>query len=155
MSGELSHSYSIYIQATPEQVWEALTTPKFTTQYFPGHAAESDWQPGSDYVMRNPTDGSVMFEGKVVESDPPRRLVQTVSFKRNPAFEDHEEMTIAWDVEQFGEACRVTIGHRGSDSDAKLLERLTGHCPDMMSGLKTLLETGRPLHIGQRVAAEA
>jgi uncharacterized protein YndB with AHSA1/START domain len=155
MSSELTHSYSVFIKATPQQVWEALTTSRFTTQYNFGSAVTSDWRPGSDYAMTSPDGASVMYDGKVLVADPPRRLVQTVNVKFDPALAGHKEMTISWDVEQFGETCQVTIGHRGSDSDATLFEMLTSHCPHVMSGLKTLLETGKPLHIGQHVAAQA
>lgn len=153
MSSEITDRYAIFIKATPEAVWEAVTAPRFTTQYFPGGALESDWQRGSRYTRTAP-DGSVMYDGTVLESDPPRRLVQSVTF-RNPAFAGHKELTIAWDVEPAGEACRVTISHFGSASDAQLLETVTGHCPHMMSGLKTLLETGAPLHIDEPAASGA
>lgn len=155
MNNELSHTYSIFIQAAPEQVWEGLTDPRFTVEYNFGSAARSDWRPGSDYAMTSPDGTSVMYDGKVLVSEPPRHLVQTVNIRFDPAFAGHREMTIDWEVEQFGDACQVTISHRGSDSDAKLFTMLTDHCPHVMSGLKTLLETGKPLHIGQRVAAEA
>jgi uncharacterized protein YndB with AHSA1/START domain len=155
MSRELKHSYSIFIQATPQQVWEALTTSRFTTQYYFNSAVESDWRVGSDYVMTSPDRATVKFEGKVLQSDPPRHLVQTVNVKWDPALVGHKEMTIGWDIEQFGETCRVTISHRGFDSDAKLFAMLTGQCPHLLSGMKTLLETGKPIHIGKPVAAGA
>jgi uncharacterized protein YndB with AHSA1/START domain len=155
VSSELKHSYSIFIQATPQQVWEALTISRFTTQYFFNSAVESDWKKGSDYAMTSPDGAIVKFEGRILASDPPRRLFQTVNVKWDPALVGHQEMTIDWDIEQFGETCRVTISHRGSDSDARLFEMLTGHCPDVLSGMKTLLETGKPLRIGPRVGAEA
>jgi uncharacterized protein YndB with AHSA1/START domain len=154
MSSELVHSYSVFIQATPEQVWEALTTSRFTTQYNFGSAVTSDWRAGSDYAMTTADGASVMYDGKVVVADPPRHLVQTVNIKFDPALAGHKEMTIGWDIEQFGEACQATITHRGFDSDANLFEMLTSHCPHVLSGLKTLLETGKPLRIGQRAAAE-
>ena len=152
MSSKLEHSYQIIIQATPEQVWQALTDTRFTTQYFPGTAVESDWQPGSDYVQKR--GDAVAFDGKVVVSDRPRRLVQTVHVKFDPAVMGHKEITLSWDIEQMGESCMLTIGHEGSESDRKLFEHLTGHCPHTLSGIKTLLETGKPLSMPQPVAAE-
>ncbi len=151
--GELQHSYSVFIRATPEQVWEALTTSSFTTQYYFGSAVESDWRVGSDYRMTDPTGTSVTFDGKVLEADRPRRLVQSVNVKFDPAFRGHGELSISWDVEQYGETCLVTIGHRGTDSDARLFHMLTSHCPHVLSGLKTLLETGTPLRIGKPASA--
>jgi hypothetical protein len=95
-----------------------------------------------------------MYEGKVLESDRPRRLVQTVNF-RDPRFAGHQEMTIEWDIEQMGEACKVKISHRGSGRDARMIETLTSYCPTMLSGIKTLLETGQPLHIAEPLASAA
>jgi uncharacterized protein YndB with AHSA1/START domain len=155
MGHELIHRYSIFIKATPQQVWEALTDPRFTTQYNFGSAAKSDWRTGSGYVMTSADGASVMYDGTVLVSDPPRQLVQSVNIKFDPAHVGHREMVISWDVEQFGETCQVTISHRAFDSEAQLFEMLTGHCPHLMSGLKTLLETGEPLHIGQRTTAQA
>jgi uncharacterized protein YndB with AHSA1/START domain len=152
MSNKLEHSYQIIIQATPEQVWQALTDARFTTQYFPNTAVESDWQAGSDYSHKR--GDAVAFDGKVVVSDRPRRLVQTVHMKFDPAVIGHKEITLSWDIEQMGESCMLTIGHEGSESDRKLFEHLTGHCPHTLSGIKTLLETGKPLSIPQPVAAE-
>ena len=143
MSGKLQHKYQIIIQATQDQVWEALTNSRFTTQYFPNTAVESDWQPGSDYIHTR--GNAVSFEGRVVVSDRPRRLVQTVHVKFDPAVIGHREITLSWDVEQVGESCLVTVRHEGYESDAKLFERLTGHCPYTLSGMKTVLETGKPL----------
>ncbi|MDJ0458060.1 SRPBCC domain-containing protein [Arthrobacter sp. NQ7] len=155
MSDELSHSYSVFIRATPQQVWEALTDPDLTVQYNFGSAAKSDWRTGSHYAMTSADGSSVMYDGRVLLSNEPRQLVQTVNIKFDRAHIGHKEMTISWDIEQFGETCQVTISHRGPDSEAQLFEVLTSHCPNLMSGLKTLLETGKPLHIGQSATALA
>lgn len=148
MSHELELRYSIYIQASPEQIWEALTEPRLSTQYFPYAAIGGEWRAGSDYAMRH-TDGSVVYEGKVLQADRPRLLLQTVNMKAIPAFVGHKEFTLEWLVEQFGDACKLTILHRGSE--AKVIETLASHCPDTASGIKTLLETGKPLRIANRV----
>ena len=153
MGHDLEHSYSIYVKASPEQVWEGLTESTFTTRYFPYAATQSDWRVGSEYVMTRAGGASVVYDGKVLVSDRPRQLVQTVNIKFDPSLVGHKEMTISWDIEQFGEACRVTITHRGAGPDTKLFNMLVSHCPDLMSGLKTLLETGMPLQIGEGVEA--
>lgn len=155
MSRDLEHSYSIYIKGNPEQVWKGLTSSRFTTQYFPYAAARSDWREGSDYAMTTADGSRELYSGKVLVSDRPRRLVESVNIKFDPSLVGHKEMTITWEIAQFGEACRVTIIHRAADSEAKPFGMLTSHCPDLMSGLKTLLETGHPLHIGDRVEAKA
>jgi activator of Hsp90 ATPase-like protein len=66
--------YVTYIAASPEQVWAALTSSEFTTQYFFGRSVESDWKTGSPWILRMP-DGRIDVRGEVRESDPPRKLV--------------------------------------------------------------------------------
>jgi uncharacterized protein YndB with AHSA1/START domain len=152
---QLEHSYSIFIRATPEQVWQALTDPALTTRYYFGGAMQSDWRAGSEYRLTSPDGAGVQFEGTVLEAEPGRHLVQSVHIKFDPAFIGHDDMSIAWDIEPFGEACRVTIWHRGAPTTATLFAILTSHCPDLLSGMKTLLETGTPLSIGQPSRAGA
>ena len=65
--------YVIYIAATPEKIWAALTTPEFTTAYFLGAAIEIEPKEGGAFVMRKP-DGTIDVSGEVVEWSPPRRL---------------------------------------------------------------------------------
>ena len=153
MGDGLKHSYEILIQATPEQVWEALTKSEYTTRYFPGTSVDGDWRRGSHYAHKR-ADGAVAFDGTVIEADPPRRLVQSVHFQTFPEFQGHQEFTLRWDIEPLGGACRVTVTHQGPESVARLFDRLTPHCSWTLSGMKTLLETGKPLSIEQPVAAE-
>jgi uncharacterized protein YndB with AHSA1/START domain len=153
MTSELTHSYDILIQATPEQVWDALTKSEFTTRYFPATSVDSTWQSGSHYAhLRG---GTVAFEGKVVDADPPRRLVETVNFKAFPEWVGHEEFILRWDIEPMGDSCKVTVTHEGPESVGRLFDRVTPQCPVTLSGMKTLLETGKPLSVGQPVAAKS
>lgn len=153
MSSQLEHSYPIVVRATPEQVWEALTTPKFTTQYFFGLSAESDWQPGSAYAMRQ--GDTTAYDGTVLVAERPLRLLQTVNVKFHPILTNHEELSLQWDIEQLGDSCVVTVTHKGSASDAEIFAYVTSTCPELLSGLKKLLETGRPLVRDHPVTAGA
>ncbi|MFN2582739.1 MAG: SRPBCC domain-containing protein [Candidatus Dormibacteria bacterium] len=144
MSNQLEHTYRVVIQTTPRQVWDALTTSKFTTQYYFGLSAESDWRSGSPYVMTRR--GETAFDGTVVHSEPSRRLLQTVNVKFLP-MTNQEELTIQWDIEPLGEACSVAITHKGSSVDAELFAQVTAACPELLCGLKTLLESGRSLRM--------
>ena len=152
---QLEHSYSIFVRATPDQVWQALTDPALTTQYYFGGAMQSDWRVGSEYRLATPDGTNVQFEGAVLEAEPGRRLAQSVHIKFDPEFIGHDEMSIAWDIEPFGEACRVTIWHRGAPTTAKLFALVTSRCPDLLSGMKTLLQTGTPLRISEPTQAGA
>jgi uncharacterized protein YndB with AHSA1/START domain len=152
VSDQLVDTYRIVVQATPEQVWEALTTSRFTTQYYFGLAAESEWQSGSAYAMRR--GDTTAFDGTVVDSARPHRLLQTVRVKFLP-ITNQEELTIRWDIEPLGDACSVAITHQGSSVDAELFAQVTSTCPELLSGLKTLLETGRPLRMDHPAAIGA
>jgi uncharacterized protein YndB with AHSA1/START domain len=152
VSDQLVDTYRIVVQATPEQVWEALTTPSFTTQYYFGLSAESDWQSGSAYAMRR--GDATAFDGTVLHSERPRRLLQTVKVRFLP-ITNTEEMTIEWGIEPLGEACSVAITHKGSSADAELFAEVTNTCPELLSGLKTLLETERPLRMDHPAAVGA
>ncbi|BCT78017.1 hypothetical protein SCMU_38590 [Sinomonas cyclohexanicum] len=146
MDGEFSHTYSAFIKASPGRVWEALTDPSQTVQYFPYQEVRSEWRDGSDVAYTGP-DGTVRASGTVVEADEPRRLVLTVNadgFSQSPS---HDKFSLIWDIEPFGEATLLTVTHSGPDAIRDLLVRATGHCPHTVSGLKTLVETGAPLRI--------
>jgi pimeloyl-ACP methyl ester carboxylesterase/uncharacterized protein YndB with AHSA1/START domain len=150
MPTELKHCYDILIQATPEKIWDAITMSEYTTRYFPATSVESDWRTGSHYAQKRP-DGTVAFEGRVVDADPPRRLVETVHFKEFPDWRGHDEFILRWDIEPMGDACRVTLTHQGPESVGKLFDKVTPTCPLVLSGMKTLLETGKPLSVGKAV----
>lgn len=150
MSNQLVDTYRIVVQATAEQVWEALTTSSFTTQYYFGLSVESDWQRRSAYAMRR--GDTTAFDGMVLDFDRPRHLLQTVNVKFLP-ITNQEELTIQWDIEPVGDACSVAITHKGSPADAGLFAQVTSTCPELLSGLKTLLETGLPLRMDHPAAA--
>jgi uncharacterized protein YndB with AHSA1/START domain len=72
--------YTIYIAATPEKVWQALTSAEFSRKYFFGNAVEVDPRVGGAYIVRAP-DGALHISGEVIECVPPRKL--TVTFNVN------------------------------------------------------------------------
>jgi uncharacterized protein YndB with AHSA1/START domain len=146
MDGEFSHTYAAFIKGSPGQVWAALTDPAQTVQYFPHQAVRSEWKPGSDLAYAGPN-GAVLASGSVVEADPLRRLVLSLSADGFGPHTGHHEFTLIWDIEPFGEATLLTVTHTGPDAIRDLLVRATGHCPHTVSGLKTLVETGEPLRI--------
>src|SRR6266496_4118290 len=90
--------YVTYIAAPPAQVWEALTSSEFTTQYFFGRSVESDWEKGSPWVLRKP-DGHTDVRGEVRESDWPRKLV--VSWNVDWSETKLPESIVTYDIEQI------------------------------------------------------
>ena len=132
--------YVTYIETTAEKLWHALTDSDFHERYWFGHRAISDWKVGSTY--RFDKQGKPSVEGKVLESDPPRRLVTSwapPSEPDNPA----KTSRVAIDIEDLNGKVRLTVTH--TDLDAQGLKDVSGGWPAVLSNLKTLLETGRTL----------
>jgi uncharacterized protein YndB with AHSA1/START domain len=139
------HVYEVYIRTTPEKLWQAITDPDFTRQYFYGSAIESTWQPGAPVVQRLP-DGTLMIDGQVLEVERPTRLVTTFAIKSDPANRDDPPSRVTWDIVKLGETCKLTLTHEFEAETATSRGVLTGWNP-ILSSLKTLLETGEPLVI--------
>jgi uncharacterized protein YndB with AHSA1/START domain len=136
--------YVTYIATTPQKLWAALTSSAFTTQYFFGRSVESDWRQGSSWLLRMP-DGRVDVEGVVRESDAARRLV--VSWNVVWAPEALPEAVVTYEIEVLdGGVVRLTEAHP-TPIPTYLLEGGGGGWPMILSGLKSLLETGKPLNI--------
>jgi uncharacterized protein YndB with AHSA1/START domain len=142
----LRQVYQLYIRTTPERLWQAITDPAITKLYFYESSVESTWKPGGP-LNRRRADGSFMLEGEVLEIDPPHRLVHTfVASHRKPEDRDPPSR-VTWEIEPRGETCRLTLTHEHYAGDTETYRgTVTGWNP-VLSGLKTLLETGRTLEI--------
>ena len=137
--------YVTYIAATPEKVWQALTSPEFTKVYFFGQTIEVEPKAGGAFVMRMP-DGSVNVEGEVVEWSPPRRFVCTWNVAMSPEFRALPECLVTYDIETVGEAVKLTMTEAHSwDIPEALLSGGRSGWPAILSSLKSVLETGKPL----------
>lgn len=142
MSEPLHQVYQVYIRTTPERLWQALTDPQMTRQYFYGSLVESDWKVGSPLNRNNP-DGEHMLEGELLEIEPMRRLVHTFY---DSGFADPPSR-VTWEIEQLGDVCKLTLTHEHYRGESDVFKStLTGWNP-VLSGLKTLLETGVPLNL--------
>jgi len=140
--------YVTYIASTPLKVWAALTSSEFTKQYFFGRSVESDWKRGSPWMLRKP-DGTVDVKGVIRESDPPRKLVVSWNVDRPPELKDLPESIVSYEIEAVGErVVRLTMTEaHPTPIPAYLLEGGRRGWPMILSGLKSLLETGKPLDI--------
>ncbi|WP_217999954.1 ArsR/SmtB family transcription factor [Nocardia veterana] len=130
--------YVTYIRATADQVWRALTDANLTARYW-GHANVSDWQPGSAWEHRR-VDGSgaVDVVGKVLESEPPTRLV--ITFEDSPQ-EDREPSVVTFLVEPHQDIVRLTVTHEKLPNQ-EMLQGISSGWPAVLANLKSLLETG-------------
>lgn len=138
--------FEIYIKTTPERLWQALTDGAMTEKYYYGTRAESNWKEGSPYKYIG-GDGSTMLDGTVLESDPPRRLVATFNPHWMPDAGEFPESKVTYEITPAGEACRLTLVHEGLVAGNPMTEGISGGWSEILSGLKTLLETGQPLNI--------
>jgi uncharacterized protein YndB with AHSA1/START domain len=135
--------YTIYIAATPEQVWNALTSAEFSRKYFSGLAVEMEPRLGGRLMVRLP-DGTAHISGEVLEYEPPTRL--TVSWNVNwPGLVEKLGNTlVTYEIALAGEAVRLTMSERHDRplSD-DILDGGRQGWPAILSGLKSLLETGK------------
>lgn len=103
---------TIYVRATPQAIWRAITETDSTLRYYCGNAVESDWRPGSSYRMT--VHGELQIEGRVVEADPPRRLVQTFHGVWDEAVSADAPTRVTWEIEETEPGVsRVTLAHDG------------------------------------------
>jgi uncharacterized protein YndB with AHSA1/START domain len=139
--------YTIYIAATPQQVWEALTSVEFSRKYFFGFDVEIEQKVGGAFVIRMP-DGAVHISGEVIECVVPSRL--TITWNVNwPGLVDKLGVTlVSYDIAETGDAVRLTMteAHDRPIDDDILSGGRTGW-PAILSSLKSLLEIGKPLAI--------
>jgi uncharacterized protein YndB with AHSA1/START domain/DNA-binding transcriptional ArsR family regulator len=135
---------AIYIRATPESIWRALTETDFTRRYYFGSAIESTFAAGAPYRMT--IGDELQIEGTILEADPPRRLVQTFHAVWEPSVAADAPTTVTWEIEESQPGvCRLTLVHDGLAAGSATLEQVSGGWPLILSGLKTLLETGTAL----------
>jgi uncharacterized protein YndB with AHSA1/START domain/DNA-binding transcriptional ArsR family regulator len=135
--------FEIYIKTTPERLWEAITTDELRQKYNFGVGVSSDWRPGSRYEAVHPGAGIAIAEGENLEVDPPRRLVQSMNALWSDDVKSEGTSRVTWEIEPVGDSCRLTVTHDQLREDAN--NELYGGWPMILSGLKTLLETGEKL----------
>jgi uncharacterized protein YndB with AHSA1/START domain len=134
--------FETYIKTTPERLWEAITDPEMRARYSFGVRTDSDWAPGSHYKASVP--GVIeIAEGENLEVDPPRRLVQSFRALWSEEVKGAGTSRVTWEIEPVGSSCRLRVTHDQLADDAN--SELYGGWPMILSGLKTLLETGELL----------
>ena len=151
--------YEIYIKAEPRAIWDAITTPEWTTKYGYHGPVEYDLRPGGAFrahatppllAMGMP---DVVVDGEVIESDPPRKLVQTYRFLFSEDMKAEGFTRVTWEIEKAAAGfSRLTVTHEldGAPTMAfmvasKFSEQGTGGWSWILSDLKSLLETGTTL----------
>jgi uncharacterized protein YndB with AHSA1/START domain len=134
--------FEIYIKTTPDRLWEAIIDPEMRAKYSFGVSTTSDWTQGSSYTAGVP--GVVdIGEGENLEVDPPNRLVQTFTALWSDEVKAAGPSRVTWEIRKVGDSCQLTVTHDQLPLAAS--GELYGGWPMILSGLKTLLETGEHL----------
>ena len=136
-------AFEIYIKTSPERLWEAITDGEMRKRYSFGVGTESAWTEGSEY--RSGVPGVVdIASGENVEVDPPKRLVQTFQALWSEDVKAEGTSQVTWEIDPVGDdSCRLRVTHDHLGAEAN--NELWGGWPMILSGLKTLLETGEDL----------
>jgi uncharacterized protein YndB with AHSA1/START domain len=152
--------YRVYIKAAPQAIWDAITNPEWTERFGYGGRADYDLRPGGRYIgyttegMRSAGAPEVAVDGEVLEVDPPHRLVQTFRMVMDPAMAAQGFTRVTYEIEERKNGVsRVTLTHE-LEGAPQLAVLMSGGLEDqgagggwhwVLSGLKTLLETGQSL----------
>ena len=134
--------YTTYIETSPEKLWHALTDGDFTERYWFGHRIASDWKVGSRYCFTHP--GRPSPAGKVLISDPPRKLAYTWE-ACTEELRLERTSRVTFDIEPRGKVVKLTVTHDNLDEGGKTLRGISEGWPMVLASLKSFLETGRPL----------
>jgi uncharacterized protein YndB with AHSA1/START domain len=132
--------YQVFIKATPERIWEAITSPEFTVQYFHGARVENTPE---RHIGLGP-EGQVWGEGPTLEWEPPRRLVHGWKSLYDEEMGSEPESRVTWEIEpQDRGMCKVTVVHDRLEASPKTAASVSGAgWMFVLSGLKTVVETG-------------
>jgi uncharacterized protein YndB with AHSA1/START domain len=136
--------YVTYIRTTPEKLWQALIDPEFTRKFWVGTWQESEWKAGSSWRIVTP-DGRVTDSGEVIEIVPQRRLVLSWRNQFRPELHADGPSRMTYELEQQGEAVKLTVTHESETPGSKLIEAVSNGWPHILASLKSLLETGESL----------
>jgi uncharacterized protein YndB with AHSA1/START domain len=154
----ITQVYEVFIKATPQAIWDAITQPEWTERYGYHATSEYDLRPGGSYrgkasvalqAMGMP---AVVVDGEVIEADPPRKLVHSWRFLWSEEIAAEGPTRVTFEIAPFGgDVTRLTVTHvleNAPETAAQLageIEGAGGGWSYVLSDLKTLLETGEPL----------
>jgi uncharacterized protein YndB with AHSA1/START domain len=142
---ETTQVYEVVTEATPEQIWDALTKPELTQQYFYGSVFDSTFEPGTPYVGWAGDRSRKFVEGEVLEADPPYRLSTTWRSLWNEEAAAEQPSRVTWEIEpQEGGGSKVTLVHDKLEESPKTAESVAGGWNSVLGKLKAFIETGQP-----------
>jgi uncharacterized protein YndB with AHSA1/START domain len=140
-AGRSSFVNVTFIRTTPERLWSALTNPDFARQYWLGAHPEADWKVGGSWKLIL-SDGRVGVSGEIVEFEPTRRLGIRWRNEFKPELKAEGWSLCTMELEPAGEAVKLTVSHSIEREGSKFIGAVSNGWPQVLSNLKSLLETG-------------
>jgi uncharacterized protein YndB with AHSA1/START domain len=139
-AGKSRFVYVTYIRATPQRLWLALTSQEFAQQYWLGAYPDADWKVGGSWKLMLP-DRRVADAGEIVAFEPPKRL--SIRWRNEkPELKAEGWSLCTMEIEPVGDAVKLTVTHSIEREGSKLIDAVSGGWPQVLSNLKSLLETG-------------
>ena len=138
------HVYQAFIDCAIEDAWDAVVNGDKTVQYYYGTRVESEWHPGAA-IRYLAEDGSVVADGEILAIDEPKRLELTFHARWDPDLEAEGPVRMVWEIGSANGVTTVTVEFHGAARGTRTYEDFVGGLPFIVSGMKTLLETGEPL----------
>jgi DNA-binding transcriptional ArsR family regulator/uncharacterized protein YndB with AHSA1/START domain len=136
--------YEVFIRASAEAIWDALTSGAKTPLYYYGSIVEGDWRSGGRMAYKT-ANGSIMLDGDVITAEKPHKLVTTFRANWDPSFAADRPSRCTWEITPMGDVCKLTLVHDDFDGETATFAAVGGGWAMILSGLKTLLETGKPM----------
>ena len=133
--------FEIYIKTTPEKLWEAITNPDMRRKYTFGVVVKSDWRSGSTVVGQ--AGDMHLWDGEILEIDPPHKLVQSFCASWSDDVKAEGTTRVTWQITRVEDSCQLIVIHDQLKDNCN--PQIYGGWPMILSGLKTLLETGQLL----------
>ncbi len=138
--------YQLYIKGTPEQIWEAITTPELHAKFFFGARIESTFEVGARMRSWSPDHEQIWGDNVIEECDPPKKLVHSWKSLYDEELAAEADSRVSWQIEpQDGGYCKLTVIHDRLEGAPKTAKSVSGGWTFILSGLKTVVETGESL----------
>jgi len=137
--------YTVFIRAPQAKVWDAITKPEFTHRYMYDSDANTTWKPGTRLLWTKHGTGSELVDGEVIEYDKPNRLVFSWIIKYDAELTSEGSSRVTYELSEAEGLTKLTVVHDDFPSGSKVYDEVAGGWPYILSGLKTLLETGAPM----------
>jgi uncharacterized protein YndB with AHSA1/START domain len=141
------HVYEVYIRTTPERLWKAVTSFELVRRYYYDYGLETELKAGGPLRYVNPRNGEVAIVGKVLEVKPRRRFVHTFQFVQEKRGRPEPPSRVTYEISKaWGKGVvKLTLVHDRLEKSPRTARSVLGGWPPILHGLKTLLETGKPL----------